>query len=87
MVKCQIVKPAPFKAFLSMKDLYLPPNSKRMSDNERNACYDKMGSRCFELCPGGEEHDFRENRENSVMCDTEYVCVKCGYFKRVDSSD
>jgi hypothetical protein len=76
-----------FEAFASLSENFLPKGSYRMTDEECINHYNKMGSKCFDLCPDGSVHDFKDNRENYQMCNAEYVCIKCGYHKRVDSSD
>jgi len=60
----------------------------RMTQEERKAHYDNHPGTWNRLCPDGKEHRFiTDPSEPSYMCDTAYICVHCGWTKRVDSSD
>jgi len=54
----------------------------RQLSNEEHRLYHLR----FNYCPDGTPHKFKVKADESYMCDTMYVCTKCGYKKRVDSS-
>lgn len=37
-------------------------------------------------CPDGTPHTYKVKADESYMCDTMYICKKCGHKKRIDSS-
>jgi|WetSurMetagenome_2_1015567.scaffolds.fasta_scaffold595464_2 hypothetical protein len=41
----------------------------------------------WHYCPDGTPHDFKVKADESYMCDTMYMCTKCGHKMRQDSSD
>lgn len=62
-------------------------NLHRMTKEEREAHYKNNSGTWHKLCPDGTEHHFiTDPSEPSYMCDTAYICVNCGWTKRVDSS-
>lgn len=59
----------------------------RMTNAERNVHHE--GSLLwYQNCPDETPHNFVVDPVTpSYMCDTAYICTKCGWTKRVDSSD